>query len=471
MDSNLLLKTLKEAFGHVPTTGQETVMRHLTAFLLSRKPRPVYLLKGYAGTGKTSLVAALVSVLPKLKMRFVLMAPTGRAAKVLSAYSGFPAHTVHRRIYFHTRLADGRRKMILAENKLINCLFIVDEASMISDSTSETGRSLLEDLMQFVSSGNNCRLLLIGDHAQLPPVGHDFSPALDLQLLKTAFDITAASFELTEVMRQALDSGILFNATELRKKLAAADLNPPLLSLKGFSDIETPDANQVEDLFNNSFGSRDFTKAVVVCKTNKRANLYNQAIRQRILGMEYDLSTGDLVMIVKNNYYWNTEATGGGFIANGDIAEIIRINRFEELYGFVFADVELRFTEFSDMPPMAVKLLTDTLMLDGPALGEADFLKLSAAIEEDYMHITPRSKRWAQIKEDPYFNALQVKYAYALTCHKTQGGQWPVVFLDSGLYTAEQLDIAYLRWLYTAITRATSAIFLMNFLPELIEEH
>lgn len=470
MDRSSLFHALKEAFGHQPTSGQEVVMLHLAAFLLSVKENPVYLLRGYAGTGKTSLVAALVKVLPKLRMRFVLMAPTGRAAKVLSAYSGFDAHTIHRKIYFHTRLADGRRRMLLAPNKYSNCLFIADEASMITDSTNDSGRNLLDDLMEYVSTGNRCRLLLIGDHAQLPPVGLDFSPALDLHMLQTTYHITAASYELTEVMRQALHSGILFNATHIRQKLAAQDSSFPLLKLNDFADIKQLEADQMEDLFNAAFGGRDFTKAVVVCRTNKRANLYNQAIRQRILGMDEDLTTGDLIMVVKNNYFWMGEEQTAGFIANGDIAEVVRINKFEDFYGFRFADVELRFVDYPNQSPIAVKLLTNTLMMDTAALSEADHMKLSAAVEEDYMDEPSRAKRWAKIKEDPYFNALQVKYAYALTCHKTQGGQWPTIFLDSGIYKPEQLDVGYLRWLYTALTRATANVYLMNFLPEFFEE-
>lgn len=466
MNKDQLNKLLQLSFRHTPTPGQSVVLRHLSSFLLSSKPQPVYLLKGYAGTGKTSLVATLVNTIPQLKMRFVLLAPTGRAAKVLSSYTGFQAHTIHRKIYFHTRTPDGRRKMVCAENKHKHTVFIVDEASMITDSTIDNGRSLLDDLVQYVATGEDCRLLLIGDHAQLPPVGLDISPALDLDNLKHAYAITAASFELTEVMRQALDSGILSNATALRQKLASSKCELPLLQTDGFTDISQLEADQVEDQFFNAFGSRDFTKSVVICRTNKRANLYNQAIRQRILGMDNDLSGGDLIMIVKNNYYWTEEQKGGGFIANGDIAEVTRINKVEEVFGFHFADAEIRLIEYPDQPVMSVKLLTDTLMLDGPALSDADHLKLSAAIEEDYLQEASRAKRWAMIKEDPYFNALQIKYAYALTCHKTQGGQWPVVFLDSGIYQSSQLEVSYLRWLYTALTRATEKVFLLNFLPE-----
>ncbi len=470
MNKTRLYESLLSNFGHSPTAGQDTVMRHLAAFLLSVKSNPLYLLKGYAGTGKTSIVTALVRSLPAIRMRFVLLAPTGRAAKVLTSYTGIAAHTIHRKIYFHSRTPDGRRIMACAENKHTNCLFIVDEASMINDSAAEAGRSLLDDLINYVSSGLNCRLLFIGDHAQLPPVGLEYSPALDLQMLKSSFSLTAASFELTEVMRQALDSGILFNATRVRQKLAENDASLPLLKTRSFDDFVLLEPEQVEDLFFNAFGGRDFSKAVVICRSNKRANLYNNAIRQRILGMDEDVTSGDLLMVVKNNYFWTDEKKQGSFIANGDIVEVVRINKFEEMYGFHFADVDIRFLEFPDQPTLSVKVLTDTLMLDAPALGEAEYLRLSAAIQEDYAHIPSKAKRWAMIKEDPYFNALQVKYAYALTCHKTQGGQWPMVFLDSGVFLAEQVDVAYLRWIYTAITRATHTLYLLNFLPEFFED-
>ncbi len=464
-----LFNALLHAFGFEPTAGQRKVMQHLAAFLLSDKPHPVYLMKGYAGTGKTSIVAALVKALPLISMKFVLLAPTGRAAKVLTAYSGFAAHTIHRKIYFHSRTPDGRRKMILAQNRHSHCLFIVDEASMIADSATENGRSLLDDLMHYIGAGHNCRLLLIGDNAQLPPVGFDDSPALDLQGLRRAYPITAASLELSEVMRQALDSGILYNATLLRNRLAEENAMLPLLSLGAFTDISRLDADSLEDPLNMAFGSRDFSKAVVICRSNRRANLYNQAIRQRILGKDAEIESGDLIMVVKNNYFWLDEGQGGGFIANGDIAELMRISRFEDLYGFRFADVEMRLIEYPEMPTLTVKIITDTLGSDSAAMSPADEQKLRAAVEEDYAGENKTTRR-KLLNENPYYNALQVKYAYALTCHKTQGGQWPQVFLDPGYYRNEPADKNELRWLYTAITRATQNLYLINFKDEFFAE-
>lgn len=474
MDNISLYHHLLQAFGFEPTEGQLRVMRHLSAFMLSQKPLPVYLLKGYAGTGKTSLVKAIVKAAPSIRMRVVLLAPTGRAAKVLSHYTGMDAATIHRRIYFHTRSSDGQYKSILGENKLKNTLFVVDEASMISDSSTDgrgfSGRNLLDDLIAFVAQGTNCRLLLIGDQAQLPPVGMDLSPALNLELLKASYPITAASFELSEVMRQALDSGILFNATNIRNKLQIADIALPLLKLGQHPDIHKTDGYELEELLFDAFGSRDFSRAVVVCRSNKKANQYNQAVRQRILGMDDEIAAGDLIMAVKNNYYWLEETEGAGFIANGDIFEIQRISRFEEMYGFHFAHASLQFTDEPEQTPFECILLLDSLHAEGPALSETDYKRLTAAIEEDYADEPSRRKRFAMMRTNPYFNALQIKFAYALTCHKTQGGQWPLVFLEAGIYQEEQLDLAYLRWLYTAVTRATEKLYLLNFIDGFFEE-
>lgn len=474
MDSKILFNQLLQAFGFVPTSGQRRVMHHLAAFMLSSKPLPLYLLKGYAGTGKTSLVKAIVKVAPSIRMRVVLLAPTGRAAKVLSHYTGMEAATIHRRIYFHTRSSDGQYKSVLGENKLKNTLFVVDEASMISDSSADggsfSGHNLLDDLIAFVAQGTSCRLLLIGDQAQLPPVGMELSPALNLELLKASFPITAASFELTEVMRQALDSGILFNATNIRNRLLEDAPTLPLLTIGQHPDIHKTDGYELEELLFDAFGSRDFSRAVVICRSNKKANQYNQAVRRRILGMDDEIASGDLVMAVKNNYFWLEETEGAGFIANGDIFEIQRISRFEEMYGFHFAHASLQFTDETDQPAFECILLLDSLHAEGPALSEADYKRLTAAIEEDYADEPSRRKRFAMMRTNPYFNALQIKFAYALTCHKTQGGQWPLVFLEAGIYQEDQLDLAYLRWLYTAVTRATEKLYLLNFIDGFFEE-
>ncbi len=470
MDNGLLYSRLYQSFGFEPTQGQQRVLRHLTAFLLSKKPLPLYLLRGYAGTGKTSLVNAIVKVAPVLNMRVILMAPTGRAAKVLSQYTGMQAYTIHRRIYLHSYTPDGLYKSVLVQNKLKNTLFVIDEASMIAGFSTHSdgikGRNLLDDLMYFVAQGDGCRLLLIGDQAQLPPVGMELSPALDVNYLKTSYQVTAATYELYEVMRQALDSGILFNATTIRTQLQQGKTNLPLFQIQQFSDIETTDPVQLEEQLYDAFAARNFGDAVIICRSNKTANRYNQAIRQHILGMDSEIASGDLIMAVKNNYYWLEETEQAGFIANGDIFEIKRINKIENIYGFHFAHVSMSFTETDDQADFDTIIILESLATETAALGRKETNRLFVAIEEEYAHITPRSKRISKIRSNPYYNALQVKFAYAMTCHKTQGGQWPVVFLDAGIYQTENIDISYLRWLYTAVTRATKKLYLLNFKDE-----
>ncbi len=473
MDNAKLLQLLLSSFQFEPTDGQRVVMRHLAAFLITEKSNPVYLLKGYAGTGKTTLVTTIVEVLPRIGMKYVLLAPTGRAAKVLSSYTSKSASTIHRKIYRQTSTPDEGYKMYLTENKHRNTLFIVDEASMIGDNSTESGtfsyHNLLDDFMQYVAEGENCKILLIGDHAQLPPVGLETSPALILNNLKSAYSITAAEFELTEVMRQSLESGILFNATILRNKLLENDVSVPFFSLAAFDDTIKVNGEDFEELIYSAFGGKVYSKAVIICRSNRRANMYNQAVRQRVLGLEEEISSGDLLMVVKNNYFWLKDQEGGGFIANGDICVLQKINRIEEIYGFRFADAQITLIDYPDEPSLQVKLLLDTLMLDAPALSEKDFARLASAVEEDYMDIPTRRMRYAQMKTNPYFNALQIKFAYALTCHKTQGGQWPQVFVDAGISKVEQIDRNYLRWLYTAITRATEKLFLVGFVDEFFE--
>ena len=469
MNRTQLFQILLSAFEYEATKDQQTVLSHLAAFLLSEKENPTYLLKGYAGTGKTSLVASLVKTLPQINQRYVLLAPTGRAAKVLANYTQKPASTIHRKLYRCAATADGSLKISRMPNKHKNTVFIVDEVSMISDSVSEsnytTYDSLLSDLISYVFSGENCRLLLIGDNAQLPPVRLSESPALDIQTLKNAFVLTAASFEMTEVMRQAETSGILHNATKLRTILKESfSENSFHFSLNNFSDINKVTSDTFEDLLHEAFGSRDITESVIVCRSNKRANAFNQAIRSRVLFKEEAIESGDLLMVVKNNYYWlETDDDSIGFIANGDIIELLKINRIEELYGFQFADVEIRLVDYSDEKQLSVKIILDTLTSETAALSESDNRRLFGAIEEDYSDIPNKRKRYEKIKTNPYFNALQVKFSYALTCHKTQGGQWPKVFVDGSMNPELFSDQASIRWLYTALTRATENVYLVNF--------
>ncbi|MCR4849494.1 MAG: AAA family ATPase [Bacteroidales bacterium] len=467
MSREALTKLLTDSFGFTPTEGQATALRHLAAFLLSQKPHPAYILKGYAGTGKTTLVTTLVKTLPEIGMDYVLMAPTGRAAKVLGGYTQRYASTIHKKIYQVQVYPDGGMRMVRAENKHKNTLFIVDEASMIGEEHEFGSRSLLDDLLEYVFSGEHCRLLLIGDTAQLPPVGNDDSPALDIDYLQSQFPLTIASFELTEVKRQALQSGILSNATHLREALTQNSIvyELPLFNIN-FSDTSRIDPETFEELLYRAFGSDENNDAVIVCKSNKRANLFNQAVRSRILNIEGEIATGDKLMIVKNNYFWTDENKEISFIANGDMAEIMKIARYEELYGFRFADVELSFPDYPEAPNLEVKILLDTLNSESASLTEEESMRLRSAIEADYMDIPNRRDRYRAMKQNPWFNALQVKFAYALTCHKTQGGQWKQVFVDSSLNLKDELEKEDLRWLYTAITRAQELLYFVNFKEE-----
>ncbi len=453
------------SFGFEPTDGQRIVLVHLAAFLLSTKKNPTYLLQGYAGTGKTTLVTTLVRTLPRLGMDYQLMAPTGRAAKVLSGYTGKLSSTIHRKIYRFQQFGDGSLRMTRAQNKAKNTVFIVDECSMISDDYSN-GRSLLDDLVNYVFSGENCRLLLIGDNAQLPPVGLENSPANDINVLRNSFSLTVASYQMTEVMRQALESGILWNATELRRRFLS-EVSLPLFKANGFDDVHCIDPQEFEELLRKSFNGRSSNEAVIICRSNKRANMYNQAIRARVLQEDGEIATGDKLMVVKNNYFWTDESQKVSFIANGDMIELMRINSTEEMYGFHFADVDIQLTDYQEEPNLSVKILLETLTSDSPALTQDEADRLYRAVEEDYMDIPNKRDRYKAMRQNPYFNALQVKFGYALTCHKTQGGQWPTVFIDAPFIPdGETLQTSDLRWFYTAVTRAQQQLYFVNFKNE-----
>lgn len=462
---------LLNSFGLTPTEGQNTVLRHLAAFLLSVKQNPTYILRGYAGTGKTTLVTTLVRTLPEIGMDYVLMAPTGRAAKVLDGYTQRYASTIHKKIYQVQAYPDGSLRMARAQNKHKDTLFIVDEASMIGEEREFGTKSLLDDLLEYVFSGERCRLLLIGDTAQLPPVGNDDSPALDIDYLQSQFPLTIATYELTEVKRQALQSGILNNATHLRELLLEdrSQYGFPLFDLH-FDDTFRIDPETFEEMLYRAFDAEHSNDSVIVCKSNKRANLFNQAIRSRILNIEGEIATGDKLMIVKNNYFWADGNREISFIANGDLAEIQKISHYEELYGFRFADVELSFPDYPDAPNLDVKIVLDTLNSNSASLPEEEQKRLRQAIEADYMDIPNKRERYRAMKRNPWFNALQVKFAYALTCHKTQGGQWKNVFVDSSLNMKEALEKEDLRWLYTAVTRAQEQLYFVNFKEEFFLE-
>ena len=465
-----VISTLVEEFPYEPTNCQRRLMGNLAVFLTLgwKKSNAIFVLKGYAGTGKTTVVKALVNVLPKLGKRIILMAPTGRAAKVLSSYTGLPAHTIHRKIYFAWTSKEGNIIMRLQKNHHKHTLFVVDEASMIPHVTKAEGqlfstRNLLDDLFAYVQSGENCRILFIGDAAQLPPVGLDESPALDTVFLKQAYNLETDEDELTEVVRQSRESGILENATLIRSEIPEKKVMFPLFNLKNFSDVIRINGSELEEILNRTYSGSGKDNNVVICRSNKRANIYNREIRNRILFLDGEISTGDYLMVVKNNYFWLPPESSAGFIANGDIVELMRIRKTEELYGFRFADVTIRFLDYPEEKELDVKIILDTLMADSPALPQSENNRLFQTVLEDYADLPARRERVEKVKLNPYFNALQVKFAYALTCHKTQGGQWDTVFIDQGYITERMLNTEFLRWLYTAVTRATKRLYLVNF--------
>jgi exodeoxyribonuclease V len=477
MNKDDIKALILEQFAFQPTADQKKAIEHLSAFHISLKPKPVYILKGYAGTGKTSLVGAYINVIRKLNNKFVLLAPTGRAAKVLSYYTGFQAHTIHRFIYQIFTSSDGRYRLTLTENKLKNAVFLVDEASMINDGVQPddalfSRRNLLEDLLSYVFQGNNNKLILVGDTAQLPPVGLDISPALIPDYLKSIVDTSAYAFEMKEVMRQSYDSGVLATATLLRERISEQLTSPPFFSSLNFKkDIIRIDSGyDLEELLQNLFSANEAGKGIIVCRTNKRANLFNSEVRNRILQRESRLEGGDILMIVKNNYFWLDESSRAGFIANGDMVRIVRIAKIEEMFGFTFADAEIELLDYPEEKEYTVKLLLDTIDSPGPGLPEPERNRLFKEVEQDYQHLRQKRKRNEAIQLDPYFNALHVKFAYAMTCHKTQGGQWPQVVVDQGYVNEKMLNVEYLRWLYTAITRSTDKIYLVNFKPEFIAD-
>lgn len=472
MINSYLERQIKENFSYQPTFEQEIAVKSLSEFLLSRGTDAVFILRGYAGTGKTSLVGALVKTMDQLQQKSILLAPTGRAAKVFSSYAGHPAFTIHKKIYRQQAFSNEVSNFSVNDNLNAHTLFIVDEASMISNeglsgSMFGTGR-LLDDLVQFVYSGTGCRLLLMGDTAQLPPVGEEQSPALFGDALK-GYGLTVIEVDLTQVVRQVEDSGILWNATQLRRLIADDECSAlPKIRVSGFADVKVVPGDELIDTLNGCYERDGMDETIVVCRSNKRANIYNKGIRAQILYREDELNTGDLLMVAKNNYYWTEKYKEMDFIANGEIAVVRRVRRTRELYGFRFADVLLSFPDQNDFE-LEASLLLDTLHSDSPALPRAENDRLFYTVLEDYADITVKRERMKKMKEDPHYNALQVKYAYAVTCHKAQGGQWQNVFLDQGYLSEEYLTPDYFRWLYTAFTRATNTIYLVNYPKEQVE--
>ncbi len=460
-----LTQQIKRFFLYRPTKEQEIAMNFFAEFICTPQEKTVYILKGYAGTGKTTLTGAMVQMLTQLKQKCVLLAPTGRAAKVFTRYAGTQAYTIHKKIYRQRSFSNETDNFVLDKNLHRHTLFIVDEASMISNEgrhgmTFGTGY-LLYDLIQYVYNDLGCKLMLIGDTAQLLPIGEEESPALSESVLRTyGLDVTTCT--LTEVIRQETDSGILYNATLLRTLIAKAGHNTfPDIRIDGFPDIKILPGNELLETVGDSFNKTGADETIIICRSNKRANIYNNGIRNAVLFREDELNAGDRLMVAKNNYFWGNDYKELEFIANGDIVVVQRIRRIKELYGFRFAETLLTFPDYNDLEIEAT-LLLDTLHSDAPALTKEENDRLFYAVLEDYADIPTKRERMKKMKTDPFYNALQVKYAYAVTCHKAQGGQWRHVFLDQGYVTREMLSPDYYRWLYTAFTRATEKLYLIN---------
>ena len=465
MDSSLIAAQIYAKICFKTTPGQKKIVEMFSEYLSDPDFSRIFVLNGYAGTGKTTIIAAIVTALKGLGVRTVLLAPTGRAAKVLARYSGEKALTVHKRIYRERTNADYESKFSLDLNREQGALFIVDEASMLSDESGGGFRfgsgSLLEDLVAYVRSGRGCRLMLVGDSAQLPPVGADCSPALDPPTLARFGETVYAT--LDEVVRQEAQSGILFNATLVRCMLERGITEVPRFDL-GFPDIEALSGGDFLERLQDAYARYGRDEVIVITRSNKRANRYNQGIRRNILGAEEEIESGDMLMVVKNNYYYaeRTEGCPMHFVANGDIARLRRLRRFEEFYGFRFANAVLEFPDYDDAE-LECKILLDTIASEAPSLTREESDRLFYEVEKDYLDLKSKLKRFKEIRENPHFNAIQVKFSYAVTCHKAQGGQWRAVFIDRFLFGDEPLTRDLLRWLYTALTRATEQLYLVNF--------
>ncbi len=472
MLANFLTTSFKDELKHEPTADQFLLFEKLAEFLMDKNQDSVFLINGYAGTGKTSSISAVVRSLKTIQTKTILLAPTGRAAKVFSHYSGQIAYTIHKKIYRQRSSSDGLGSFALDRNLHKDTFFIVDEASMISDSSMENSifgsGNLLRDLIEYVYTGNNCKLILIGDTAQLPPVGFDLSPALESLTLKE-FNLNVHEVSLKQVVRQSSESGILQNATELRSQINnnIFSIKRPQFILDQEDVIRISGENLIEEI-SNSYDKHGIENVIVVNRSNKRANKYNQGIRNSILYRESQISVGDLIMVVKNNYHWTQAIEDIDFIANGDIAEIIKIFDYQEIYNLKFADIRIRMLDYNGIE-LDVKIILNTLEIETASLPAEENKKLFLSVLEDYSELTTKKQKYQKVKENPYFNALQVKFSYAITCHKAQGGQWKIVFLDQGYVSEEMLNREYLRWLYTAFTRSIEKIYLVNFPDEYFE--
>jgi len=471
MIDTFFLEQIKKNFPFSPTSEQNLALEKLSNFLFDRNTESLFLLKGYAGTGKSSLVGALVKTMTELQQKSVLLAPTGRAAKVFASYSGQNANTIHKKIYRQKVFSNEPSGFVQADNLHKHTLFIIDEASMISNDGLDsfsfgTGR-LLDDLIHYVYSGEGCRLILLGDSAQLPPVSQIESPALDENILK-GYGLDVKSAILTQVVRQAEASGILMNATLFRHAIEKNEVNVfPKIQTQLYPDVKIVEGNELIEAIEEAYNRDGLEETIVISRSNKRAAAFNSGIRNRILWREEELSSGDLLMVAKNNYYWAKEEKGMDFIANGDLMEVRRVGKNQELYDFHFCDVIVHFPDYD--VEMSLKILKETLHAETPALPKELNDKLFYNVLEDYSDIPTKKEKMQKMKEDPYYNVLQVKYAYAVTCHKAQGGQWKNVFLDLSYVPEEYLGVDFYRWLYTAFTRASECIYLVNPAKELLK--
>jgi exodeoxyribonuclease-5 len=466
---NFVSAKLTENLEFRPTRGQVEMIEELAGFLAGNDPSEIMLVKGYAGTGKTTLVNSVVRTLGSMKLKSILLAPTGRAAKVLSAYTHVSAWTIHKKIYRQKSGKDGLGEFVLDRNLHKDTYFIVDEASMIGDGVPNSlfgSGDLLRDLMDFVNMGSRCRLILVGDTAQLPPVGLEISPALDhIRLEQCGYRVR--EIEMTDVVRQSEGSGILYNATLIRNLISSRMERYPAFNFDSFTDVTTINGTDLLEAIGASYDRYGMGETIVVTRSNKRANRFNAGIRSQILWREDEVSPGDLLMVVKNNYFWKDDQNLVDFIANGDIIKVEKVLSNEEVHGHRFANLLISMPDYNDLE-LEVKVLLDVIELDAPSLNNDQQRSLYLSVAEDYPDAINRRQVSLKIATDPYYNALQVKFAYAVTCHKSQGGQWKTVFLDQGYFTDEMLSLDYLRWMYTAFTRATEHLYLVNLAKQFI---
>ena len=464
MRDTIIFNSLCKNLGNIPTEDQSEALKKVAIYIVENNNDIIFLLTGYAGTGKTSVISAIVKTLDLLRIKSVLLAPTGRAAKVLASFAGKQAFTIHKKIYRQKSMKEGIGSFSLDRNLSRDTFFIVDEASMISNSSNEISvfgsGKLLEDLIEYVYSGTDCRLILVGDTAQLPPVGSILSPALDPEALRE-FGFGLITSELKQVVRQSETSGILMNATQIRLQVSDHNLDRPKLDCSNFKDIVRLSGEDLIEEISTAYSTCGLEGTIIVVNSNKQANRYNQGIRNRIFFREEEIGAGDIVMVVKNNYSLADEEDPTRFIANGDIAEVKKIRKYEERYGFRFSEMELWFPDYNQL--IESKVMLDVLSLDTPALPAERGSELFHNVLADYVHLKTRRKQYDSVREDRYFNALQIKFAYAVTCHKAQGGQWERVFIDQGMFNRNEISIDYLRWFYTALTRATERVYLVNF--------